>query len=31
MAGVIEDALVLTSEGWQIQHRQAWFELLIQE
>jgi ketosteroid isomerase-like protein len=31
MAGVIEDALVLTPEGWQIQHRQAWFELLIQE
>lgn len=30
MAGVIEDALVLTATGWQIQNRQAWFELLIQ-
>ena len=30
MAGVIEDALVLTAAGWQIQNRQAWFELLIQ-
>lgn len=30
MAGVIEDVLVLTHEGWQIQQRQAWFELLIQ-
>ena len=30
MAGVIEDALVLTAEGWLIQSRQAWFELLIQ-
>jgi uncharacterized protein (TIGR02246 family) len=30
MAGVIEDALVLTAEGWKIQHRRAWFELLIQ-
>ena len=30
MVGVIEDALVLTAEGWQIHHRQAWFELLIE-
>jgi ketosteroid isomerase-like protein len=30
MAGVIEDVLVLTTQGWQIQKRQAWFELLIQ-
>ena len=30
LAGVIEDVLVLTAEGWQIHHRQAWFELLIQ-
>ena len=30
MAGVIEDVLVLTAEGWLIQSRQAWFELLIQ-
>ena len=31
MAGVIEDALVLTDEGWKIQRRHAWFELLIQD
>jgi len=31
MAGVIEDALVLTDEGWKIQGRHAWFELLIQD
>ena len=30
MAGEIEDEMVLTSEGWQIHSRQAWFELLIQ-
>ena len=30
MAGVIEDALVLTAEGWKIHNRRAWFELLIQ-
>ena len=30
MSGVIEDEMVLTSEGWQIHSRQAWFELLIQ-
>lgn len=30
MAGVIEDALVHTAEGWKIQSRRAWFELLIQ-
>lgn len=30
MAGVIEDGLVLTAEGWQIHSREAWFELLIQ-
>jgi ketosteroid isomerase-like protein len=30
LAGVIEDALVLTAQGWLIQHRQAWFELMIQ-
>lgn len=27
--GVIEDALVRTSEGWKIQNRKAWFELFI--
>ena len=31
MAGVIEDALVLTDGGWKIQHRHAWFELMIQD
>jgi uncharacterized protein (TIGR02246 family) len=30
MAGVIQDALILTAEGWKIQSRRAWFELLIQ-
>jgi uncharacterized protein (TIGR02246 family) len=30
MAGVIQDALILTPEGWKIQSRRAWFELLIQ-
>lgn len=30
MAGVIQDALILTPEGWRIQSRHAWFELLIQ-
>ena len=31
MSGVIEDVLVLSAEGWQIQNRHAWFELLIQD
>lgn len=31
MSGVIEDVLVLSAEGWQIQNRLAWFELLIQD
>lgn len=28
--GVISDTLTLTNQGWKIQNRNAWFELLIQ-